>query len=180
MIQLLWQKQILFKEELILKRNISKNMSREQIIASMAKKLAENSSSEIIVKKKLSDKYIYFIVAAVLLAGLSIGIAISFNNKGTIEENEESEKVSRIDNPVVKLKNAYDDKMINENQYAIYLKDLLIRYDSLPEKYKVISPVVSDKEVFDELSAIWPDLSNNIRLELTNAIPDVENRILAE
>ncbi|HLV31841.1 MAG TPA: hypothetical protein VKY57_09755 [Chitinispirillaceae bacterium] len=163
-----------------MKRNTSKNMSREQIIASMAKKLAENSSSEIIIKKKLSDKSIYFIAAAVLLAIVSIGTAISFNNKSTVQQSQEPEKVSRIDNPVAKLKNACDDKLINENQYAIYLKDLLIRYDSLPEKYKVTSPVISDIEVFDELSAIWPDLSYNIRLELINAIPDVEKRILAE
>jgi hypothetical protein len=145
----------------------------------MAKKLAENSSSEIIIKKKLSDKYIYFISVAVLLAIVSI-TAISFNNKSTVQLNQEPERVSRIDNPVAKLKNAYDDKVINENQYAIYLKDLLIRYDSLPEKYKVTSPVISDKEVFNELSAIWPDLSYNIRLELVNAVPDVEKRILEE
>ena len=93
MIQLVGQKQILFKEESIMKRNISKNMSREQIIASMAKKLAEKGSSEIIIKKKPSDKYIYFISAAVLLAVLLIGTFISINKKDTVQQNQEPKKI---------------------------------------------------------------------------------------
>ncbi|MDO5575716.1 MAG: hypothetical protein Q4F84_01440 [Fibrobacter sp.] len=151
------------------------NLSREQIIASMAKKLAKKSHSEC---EKNSKNFIT--ILTVLVLSIVIITATLCGKKNLTNEQTPNHETYSHDTPLMRLKSAYHNKVICVNQYASYLMDMMVRYDSLPEKYKAATPIISDKDVLDELANIWPNVNSSVKMELVKTIPVVNSKIASK
>ncbi len=146
-------------------------MSREAVVASMANKLAEGQFVFKSKRKFAYNKIIPVIAAGVLLTG---GLIWNFSRKNS---GEESVPVKSLDsvmitrNPLYKLKGAFIDHVINADYYALCLKDMLTRYDSVPEVYRIAGPVINPEDVYSELNDIWVKVSPGIRFQITRDLP---------
>lgn len=153
---------------------------KDIIIASMAKKLADMSTVDDLTRKKNRGKKIkrIHIIAVMVLLCLSVIIY-------TIEKSRREQKLQHIsvaslvnhDNPLNRLTNALNDESVTVDQYAMFLNDLLIRYDSLPEKFKTDHPVILNEDVYRSLMGVWMKLNNQTRNKLVKNFPTLKPRI---
>ena len=138
-----------------MKRNISKKMNREEVIASMASKLAEGSVVN--AKKKFHHKILLINLAVILLSGtmvLIVTISISKNLCTRIIMTLSAGYLCNAE-PFTEIKKAFQDEVIGADEYALHMAYLLVKYDSIPENFKTPSPKIMSKEVYAELDRIW-------------------------
>ncbi|MBN1760769.1 MAG: hypothetical protein JW863_20740, partial [Chitinispirillaceae bacterium] len=62
------------------------------------------------------------------------------------------------------------------DEYALYLKDYLIRYDSLPAVYKTERSTTPNTEIFRSLFDIWPQVSLRTRAVMLTSMPFLEDK----
>lgn len=154
-----------------------KHMSRDQVVASMARKLADSGNGDFVVtSQKPSLKKVFVILSIILLVFASLtGVFFTRTSSATLSGKSQKTEVMVQNNPLHKLREAFRDQRISADQYALYLEDLLIRYDSLPQQYKVSRPMVKGDEVFHEYRDIWPKLSLRTRAKLVKDLPNLES-----
>src|SRR5665647_1140298 len=128
---------------------------KDQVITSMAKKLADVSTVDDLerIKKKRGKKTNrIYIIAVMVFVCLSVTIY-------TIEKSRREQKVQQIsvvslanqDSPLNRLTDALKGESVSVDQYAMLLSDLLVRYDSLPERFKTNAPVILNEDVYRSL-----------------------------
>lgn len=154
-----------------MKKNISIVMTRDQVVASMAKKLADTNGSSKNQKKRWEKAFIINGVIIGLLI-LITGSVFSFKSPRTFIKNiKTTQGALTSDSPLSRLSTAYNQRHINHDQFALYLKDLLVRYDSLPQDFKTERPIIKEVQVHDELLNVWPSVSLDARLIILKELP---------
>jgi hypothetical protein len=151
-----------------MKRSLSRKMSREEVIASMANKLAERS---IVNKKKYHRKFLLVNFVVILLSGIML-LLISMSKK-TIQQKQSNSfllTINVIQKPLHRIKNAFENGEIEADEYALYMAYLLVRYDSVPEKFQTLRPKVKSEEVYSELNSIWERVSLRMRQKITSEL----------
>jgi hypothetical protein len=154
---------------------------KDQIINSMAKKLADVSAVddlERIKKKRVKKTNRVYIIAVMIFVCLSVTVY-------TIEKTRREEKLQQVtmvslvnqDSPLKRLTDALKDESVTVDQYAMFLSDLLIRYDSIPERFKTDRPVILNEEVYRSLMGVWMQLQHQTRNKLAKNLPALRPRI---
>jgi hypothetical protein len=155
-------------------------MSREEVVASMASKLAVGDGGPKVYKskKKLSSKNIYILISAVVFLSGMTWLYMSQNDPPKESQVRGLNNASFIykQNPLTKLKAAFHEDKISADYFALYLKDVLVRYDSIPNEFKVSRPVVKQNDVYRELSGVWTQLSPVVRSTITTELPQFRIR----
>jgi hypothetical protein len=159
-----------------MKKSIVKGMGRDQVVATMARKLAEKSSTDFAVHKKSKNRHVYIYAAAVTVV-LVIAIIITGRSKLQIPLSASNVSSIQNENPLLKLSDALADGEITVDQYGIYLKELLVNYDSLPQAYKTSHPAIKDTEVYSAFAKVWPRLSIGVRTRITKELPVIQSKI---
>lgn len=153
-----------------MKRSISSKMSRNEVIASMANKLADGTGTG--VKPKSRKKILIVNLAVIIIFG-SLVFSVSFSKKPP----EPVKKISYIEaakvlhSPLVKLKTAFREGTIGADEYGLYMTYLLVSYDSVPENYRTTKPMIDGNEINAELEKIWGELSMRMRQKITRELP---------
>lgn len=154
---------------------------KDQVITSMAKKLADVSTVDDLerIKKKRGKKTNrIYIIAVMVFVCLSVTIY-------TIEKSRREQKVQQIsvaslanqDSPLNRLTDALKDESVSVDQYAMLLSDLLVRYDSLPERFKTNAPVILNEDVYRSLMGVWMQLNHQTRNKLAKTLPSLNPMI---
>ncbi|HON11309.1 MAG TPA: hypothetical protein PLE24_10615 [Chitinispirillaceae bacterium] len=120
------------------------------------------------------------IIIALIGSVLILLAGILFTNKKGVAFNQNIRSgydSTLSDNPLSRLRNDFRQNLISPDQFAIYLQDLLIRYDSLPEYYKTRRPVISVDQVYNELTQVWSLLNLHVRSSILEALPDFRTEI---
>lgn len=167
------------KELVTVKRSISRKMSREEVIASMADKLAEGSAVK--AKKKFHRKIHLINLVVILLSGtMVLLVSISMPKKPLQQKQSRSflQTASAMQNPLLKLKSAFQNGAIMTDEYALYMAYLLVRYDSVPEKFRTPRPKIIREEVYAELDRIWGRISLRMRQKITDELlPQLRSKV---
>jgi hypothetical protein len=154
---------------------------KDQIITSMAKKLADVSTVndlERTKKKRVKKTNQVYIIAVMVFVCLSVIVY-------AIEKTRREEKLQQVtlasitnqDSPLRRLTEALKDESVTVDQYAMFLSDLLVRYDSIPERFKTDHPVILNEEVYSSLMGVWMQLQNQTRNKLAKILPALKPRI---
>ena len=161
-----------------MRKDVISEMSRDRVVASMSKKLANTKGVNAANRSRKIRTTL--IINALIGSALVLLICILFTNKKTaaVNQNVRSSNDSTLsDSPLSRLRNDFRQNLISPDQFAIYLQDLLIRYDSLPEYYKTRRPVISVDQVYNELTQVWPLLNLRVRSSILEALPDFKSEI---
>ena len=147
----------------------------------MAKKFADSGSvtSIITTHRKRQFKpatYIYILIGlSVVTTGLTTLIMTGNISPALIGKAAQA--------PVVPQKNSIDllrdDLNLNKigpDDFALYLKDYLIRYDSLPDTYKTARSSTTNTEIYQALFDIWPQVSLRTRANMLTMMPYLEKQ----
>ncbi|HEX2958770.1 MAG TPA: hypothetical protein VHO70_18190 [Chitinispirillaceae bacterium] len=159
-----------------MERDARRLEERERLVRSMAVKLAKGKGIELIAasrRKKRSRTIIYISIPVILF--FITGIILFVKTPGT------TSMTIKADRPVVErisllqlLHQDLENKKITVNQYAFYLRDILIRYDSLPQHYHPDRPSVLTEDIYDSLCAVWPKIDLKIRAQLLKELPKMD------
>jgi hypothetical protein len=152
---------------------------REKLVSSMAKKLAIGNGDKIIAASKRKKKFQKIRYIALGVAAFSIfGCIIYLHIPRQVHLTPEMiRQIQEQKNPATLLYTDLLDKNISPDQYALYLKDILVRYDSLPEKYRLDTPFIKASDVYDSLLSVWPLVNPRVRNSILNLLPDLEVRL---
>jgi hypothetical protein len=152
--------------------------SKDLVVASMVKKLASQPAGQDLKKKKKKiHVYVYVIIIVVIV--ITVMTVCHLTNEKT-ENDLQKVTIATIkerENPLFLLQSAFKQDSITADQYALYLKDILIRYDSLPQKYKSPRAVILDEEVYHSMLDVWRLLSLRIKNTLLQDLPGLKNKI---
>lgn len=158
------------------RKNIEK---KDLVISSMARKLADVSNANDLKKKrkkKLTKPYLIYSSIAVIVTVLTI--AVFFVNTSTQKQTANITIDSIVQKyPLQNLNDAYKNGSITADQYAIYLRDYLIKYDSLPENFKQEGSVVLSDHIYKALIDVWMKLNLRTRASLIKDLPDLNPHI---
>lgn len=158
-----------------MKRSISRKMSREEVIASMANKLADGS---VVNTKRKVRRRIIIINLAVILSFGTLVFSVSFSKKSHQQRQSNSylQTASMVQSPLLKLKTAFQDGTIGADEYALYLTYLLVKYDSVPEIFQTPRPHINATEINAELDKTWNRLSMGIRKKIRELLPQFRSQ----
>lgn len=158
-----------------------KEIIKDKVVASMAKKLAnENTAAEIEKnKKKRRRKPILGFVVAVLF---SIIITVLFyfailSTEKVQEEQRVAVQEALQDNPLSRLRTALTKDSITADQFAFYCRDLLVRYDSLPEQYKTDKVILSRDDIYASIVSVWFNLYPKTKIALTRELDGLKDAV---
>ncbi len=157
---------------------------RTKVVDSMAKKFADSGSVTTIItahrKRQMKPAvYIYILIGlSVVSTGVTTlimtgKISVPGSSRRTAAAITESEPVAST---ITLLQNDLAEKEINADEYVLYLKDYLIRYDSLPGIYKSPRSSTTSTEIYRALFDIWPQVSLRTRATLLKVLPFLEDK----
>jgi len=154
---------------------------KDKVVSSMAKKLAnENTAADIEkIKKKRKRKPIIGYVAAVLFTvvmTVSFYFAILSTDKIQEEQRVAVQKALE-DNPLSRLRTALANDIITADQFAFYCRDILVRYDSLPEQYKTDKVILSREDVYASIVSVWFNLYPKTKVTLTRELAGLKEAV---
>jgi len=149
---------------------------KEVLVASMAKKLAGESTIELLGKKRRKKPLLIYIIAIISLTALSLPVLIFNRSQKELKENI-APPVAKNITPLQLLTDAFNKDSISADEYALHLRDLLVRYDSLPVKYRTERPAIRSTDVYSSIVNIWTKLGNKTRIILIKDFPDLNPRI---
>lgn len=160
-----------------MKTTIPKAISRrDKLVDSMTNKLANGSNVKKVIsthrKRRIETmKYVYIAIAlSVVSTGMTYLVMTGKVAPGLTGANE-----TIVAAPVKTTLDLLNDDLsmekIRADQYALYLRDYLIRYDSLPDVYKSPFSGLTSGEAYRALYMIWPKLSLRTRSDLLKSMP---------
>ncbi len=139
---------------------------RKAMIRNMSKKLAK-PKMELVDAKKKKDYYLLYMLPGVFILFLGLwGLFLSLHN-----EQFSNSDSSEIKNSQKRIFDSYSRCDISIDQYAGFLCDLLVRYDSLPVRFRARDGVVNTEEVLDTLAVLWPGLGSSAKRKVLADIP---------
>jgi hypothetical protein len=163
-----------------MKTSTPKKISRrEKVVDSMAKKFADSSSVTHIItthrKRRIKPAiYIYVLIGlSVITTGFTTllmtgRISPALINKAVLIS------AAPVKNSIDLLRDDLIRKKIGPDDYVLYLKDYLIRYDSLPDIYKTARASTASSEIYRALFDIWPQVSLRTRATMLTMMPHLE------
>lgn len=164
-------------------RTIKKNMTREQVVASMAKKLSQGSSTNIIAaQKKKGAKplvYLYIFIGLLIVSTTITGIIVTGSTSHKLLHPTAPKLAVVFSSPLDLITAAHREEKISTDQCALYLKDILIRYDSLPPEFKPDHAVIADTSVYKTLVTLWPHISLRTRSNIITRLPKLKEQLNA-
>ena len=142
----------------IIRSKINRRKGKDEVVDKMDRKLAAGAD---LVFSKIHEAntqkatgvlaYVFGYGLLTLLAVLGIGyFKITHPTK-------ESEKVAFVE-PVATMAQDFAKREFSADQYALYLSNLLVRYDNLPAKYRTGVPKFTPTEIYAKLKDLWPQL----------------------
>jgi hypothetical protein len=158
-------------------REEKRREERDRLVRSMAGKLATGNGIELIAaarRKKKLPTYLY-ITASIALFVIT-GLVLFFHAPEEIELklNESTSEVKKV-TMIQLMHKDLDERKITVNQYAFYLRDILVRYDSLPQNYRANICVEQTQDIYDSICATWSKISNNSKGQLLKELPKLES-----
>ncbi|NLD94863.1 MAG: hypothetical protein GX639_19585 [Fibrobacter sp.] len=158
-----------------------KAIVKDKVVSSMAKKLANEEMAADIekIKKKRRRKPLVGYVAAILFT-VVMTVLFYFAILSTEKVQEEQRIAVQIaleDNPLSRLQTALTNDLITADQYALYCRDLLLRYDSLPEQYKTDKVILSREDVYSSIISVWFNLYPRTKAALTGELVGLKEAV---
>lgn len=149
---------------------------RQQVVDAMAKKFADhNSVQKVIVrhrKKALRSAKILAVIIICIIASMIVTLLFSVNIVDPPDFLVRKEKATiQTKNPIDILKTDLAEEAISADMFALYCMDYLIRYDSLPEKYKTPFSTSTINDYFRAILEVWDILSLRTQQRLLEEIP---------
>ncbi len=158
-----------------------KAIVKDKVISSMAKKLANEDTAADIekIKKKRKRKPVVGYVAAVLF---TVVMTVSFyfailSTEKVQEEQRVAVQKALEDNPLSRLRSALTNDIITADQFAFYCRDLLVRYDSLPEQYKTEKVILSRGDIYAAIISVWFNLYPKTKITLTRELTGLKDAV---
>jgi hypothetical protein len=74
------------------------------------------------------------------------------------------------------LNDDFTEQKISADQYALFIKDYLIRYDSLPAHYKTSRITINSTEMYAALLTMWPRVNLRTRSDILKIMPFLEQK----
>ena len=154
---------------------------RDRLVDSMAKKLADGGSVEktIIIHRKRrikTMKYVYIAIALSVISTSFTYLVMTGRLFPGLVNTYTSEAVLPEKSALDLLNDDLEMRKIGPDQYALYLRDFLIRYDSLPNVYKSPGSLITSDQIYRALFTIWPQVSLRTRASLVKEIPHLERK----
>jgi hypothetical protein len=151
---------------------------RDRIVDSMAKKFANKGSVEHIIhtarKRRFNPmKYVYIFIGMSALSPLLTILIMTGKIAPGLFRPESTVTAEKVPTSVDLMRNDFSVRKIGADQFALYLKDYLIRYDSLPAHYKTTASATSS-DTYRELYAIWEQVTLRTRSHLIGILPHLE------
>lgn len=162
-----------------MKTKTPKKIDRRQVIVdAMAKKFADHNSVEQVIfrhrKKALRSVKILAVIIACTIASIVVTGLFSLKVIDTPKFLvREQAATIQIRNPIDLLKADLASGTINGDVFALYCRDFLIRYDSLPNKYQTQISTATSDEYFQAILEVWPTLSLRTRQCLMEEMPQI-------
>lgn len=152
---------------------------KDLVISSMARKLADvSNANELKKKKKKKLKNPYLVYSSIAIIVTILVIAVFIVNMSMQKQTADITIDSIVQKyPLRNLNDAYKNRSITADQYAIYLRDYLIKYDSLPENFKQEGSVVLSEHIYKSLIDVWMKLNLKTRASLLKDLPDLNPHV---
>ncbi len=147
---------------------------KDEVVSSMAKKLADHDDTFVFKRKKKDYRPFFFVVVGFCFIGVIVVMALMPSSERIEKVYEEPAAPSC---PVRLIESAYERGEIGVNEYGSYLTDILVRYDSIPEIYKVDRPMIIPDDIYLRLLAVWGVLRPDLRRSILEDIPQLESKI---
>lgn len=166
-----------------MKTSTPKKVSRrEKVVDSMAKKFADSGSVTHIItshrKRRFKPAvYIYILIGlSVVSTGLTT-LIMTGNIAPELTGRSAGQTTGiALTNSIDLLRDDLIQKKIGPDDYVLFLKDYLIRYDSLPEAYKTNRSSTTNSEIYRALFDIWPQVSLRTRANILKIMPYLEKK----
>jgi hypothetical protein len=155
---------------------------RDKLVDSMAKKLADGGGVEKVItihrrRRIKTMRYVYITIAlSVVSTSITYLVMTGTIAPGLIGPAAET-LVAPVKSPIDLLKEDLAAKEIGPDHYALYLKDYLIHYGALPDRYKVTECGTTSTEIYRALYDIWPQVSLRTRSNLLKMLPPLEQQM---
>jgi hypothetical protein len=155
---------------------------RDNVVDTMAKKFANSGSVTHIITTHRKRRFKPAVYLQILI-GLSV-ISTAFTTlvmTGKIQPvgigpSARNATATPIVNTIDLLREDLAKKEIGIDDYALYMKDYLVHYSALPDKYKTKRSTTGSGELFRELYTVWPQVSLRTRSVILQAMPFLEAR----
>ena len=152
---------------------------RDKVVDSIAKKFANHNNVEQIIsthrKKQIKPiKYVYILIGLSVISTSLTSLVMTGKIAPGLTGGKRNVAATVQLNSVDLLKKDLNEDKIGPDQFALYLKDYLIRYDSLPDHYKTSSSTTTSSDIYRALYAIWPQVNLRTRALVIKALPRLE------
>jgi hypothetical protein len=158
-----------------------KEIVKDKVVSSMAKKLAnENTAADIekIKKKRKRKPIIGYVVAVLFTVVMTVSFYFAILSTDKVQEKQRVAVQQALqDNPLSRLRTALANDIITADQFAFYCRDILVRYDSLPEQYKTDKVLLSRDEVYASIIAVWFNLYPKTKVILTRELDGLKDAV---
>lgn len=154
---------------------------RDNVVDSMARKFADRSVATIITTHRKRQfkpaPYIYILIALSVISTVFTFLVMTEKiPSGFIGKGAQQTEAVTVTNTIDLLREDLAKKEIGIDEYALYIKDFLVHYSTLPDKYKTARSSTSSSELFRELFTVWSQVSLRSRAVILNDMPFLEAR----
>jgi hypothetical protein len=158
-----------------------KEIAKDKVVSSMAKKLAnENTAADIEKNKKKRKRkpLLGYMLAVLFTVVMTVSFYFAIVSTDKVQEEQRAAvQVALQDNPLSRLRTALSNDVITADQFAFYCRDLLVRYDSLPEQYKTDKVILSREDIYASIISVWFNLYPKTKLALTRELDGLKNAV---
>ena len=149
---------------------------RDKLVDSMTNKLADSGTVKKVItthrKRRIETlKYVYIALALSVVSTSITYLVMTGKVAPGITGADDAVVAAPVKTTLDLLNDDLNMEKIRADQYSLYLRDYLIRYDSLPAVYKTPLAGLASGEVYRALYTIWPKLSLRTRSELLKTMP---------
>lgn len=155
-----------------------KTTRRDRVVDSMAKKFANKGNVEHIIhthrKRRFNPmKYVYLFVGLSVLSPPLTFLLMTGKIMPGVFTPENTATKEKVPTAVDLMRQDFTEKKIGADQFALYLRDYLIHYSTLPSHYKAGASATSS-DTYRELNAIWEQVSLRTRTHLIESLPHLD------
>jgi hypothetical protein len=151
-----------------------KELVKDKVVSSMAKKLAnENTAADIekIKKRRKRKPIIGYVVAVLFTVVMTVSFYFAILSTEKVQEKQRiAVQMALEDNPLSRLRTALANDIITADQFAFYCRDILLRYDSLPDQYKTEKVILSREDIYSSIISVWFNLYPKTKSILTKEL----------
>jgi len=152
---------------------------REKVVDSMAKKFADRGNVQQIIvrhRRKIlqSKKTLWLIIAGTVVSMIITVLVTAGVVKPPALVGGKVEQRIAITETLDLLRTDLASGDIGADQFALYCRDFLIRYDSLPQRYQTPFSTTTGDDIYRAIAGVWPSLHLRTRQVLLHDLPHIE------